>query len=214
MVGYVKKVNLDTIETSEFFKMTYNIDDINKPIIPKGKLTIDLNGKTIIGGVFAESSGVITEGTSDSYPFMVTKGNTLVIEGDGEVKASDAKYSMAVYNDGGSVKIYGGKFSNQGDGCDLIYAANGGEVEIYGGEYRATERSGDVPGTKNKYSALNLKDNTDAKIVVYGGKFYGFDPANNVSEGANTNFVAEGYESVMIGNEEGKEVYEVRKIKE
>ena len=33
-----------------------------------------------------------------------------------------------------------------------------------------------------------------SKITVYGGRFYGFDPANNVSEGPNTNFVAEGYE--------------------
>ena len=33
-------------------------------------------------------------------------------------------------------------------------------------------------------------------ISVTGGKFYRFDPANNVSEGANTNFVAAGYSSV------------------
>ena len=55
--------------------------------------------------------------------------------------------------------------------------------------------------------ALNIKDKDrdNSSITVYGGKFYGFDPANNLSEGKNTNFVAEGYKSIEI--EEG--VFEV-----
>ena len=105
---------------------------------------------------------------------------------------------MAVWSDGGSVTINGGKFYNGGDGCDLIYASAGGNIKIYGGEFHATERSGDVPGTKNRFSALNLKDKSGSSITVYGGTFYGFNPANNVSEGPNTNFVAEGYESKEI----------------
>ena len=35
-----------------------------------------------------------------------------------------------------------------------------------------------------------------ANIVVYGGKFYDFDPHNNTAEGPNTNFCAEGYTTV------------------
>lgn len=211
LVGFIKKVKLEEIELSDYFVLPYNMDDLVKPIVPNGELTINLNGKTIVGGQFTESNGEFKEGTTDSFPFMITKGNTLTIEGDGEVKAQNAQYSMAVYNNGGKVTIKGGKFSNQGDGCDLIYASNGGEIEIYGGEFFATERSGEVPGTKNKYSALNLKDKTNSKIIVYGGKFYGFDPANNVSEGPNTNFVAEGYKSIELGEENGRTIYEVVK---
>ena len=105
---------------------------------------------------------------------------------------------MAIWADGGKVTINNGTFVNHGDGCDLIYASNGAEVKIYGGEFKATENTKTVPGTKNKFSALNIKDKDrgNTKISVYGGKFYGFDPANNLSEGENTNFVAEGYKSV------------------
>ena len=107
---------------------------------------------------------------------------------------------MAVWAQGGKVTINNGKFYNGGDGCDLIYASEGGKIYINGGEFHATERSGEVEGTKNKFSALNIKDKDRAicEIVVRGGTFYGFNPADNVSEEANTNFVDKGYQSVEI----------------
>lgn len=160
--------------------------------------TVLLNGRQITAGKFTENNGNITEGDTDSYVFWVKKGGYLNIDGDGEVRSDDATYSMAVWAKGGKVDIYGGKYYNSGDGCDLIYASEGAEVNIYGGEFHATKRSGEVPGTKNEYSALNLKDNSNSKITVFGGTFYGFNPANNVSEGPNTNFVAEGYQSIEI----------------
>jgi hypothetical protein len=82
----------------------------------------------------------------------------------------------------------------------LIYASNGGKVYIYGGEFKACEMKDGVPGTKQTYSALNIKDADRgiSEILVYGGKFYGFDPGNNTSEGDNTNFVAPGYKSVEV----------------
>ena len=43
---------------------------------------------------------------------------------------------------------------------------------------------------------MNLKDDTGSSIVVKGGTFFEFDPANNLSEGEGTNFVADGYKSV------------------
>jgi hypothetical protein len=79
----------------------------------------------------------------------------------------------------------------------LIYASAGGKVYIYDGEFHANERQEGVSGTANKHSALNVKDSDYksgvSEIVVYGGKFYGFNPENNLSEGPGTNFVAEGY---------------------
>ena len=107
---------------------------------------------------------------------------------------------MAVWAQGGKVTIDNGKFYNGGDGCDLIYASEGGKIYINGGEFHATERSGEVEGTKNKFSALNIKDKDRGicEIVVRGGTFYGFNPADNVSEEANTNFVDKGYQSVEI----------------
>lgn len=185
--------------------------EIKEPIILANgdNLSVNLNEGNIVAGVFAESNGQVTEGDTDSYAFWVKEGGMLSIDGQGEVVAQDAKYSMAVWAQGGTVTIKGGKFFNGGDGCDLIYVSNGGKVYIYGGEFHASNKSGAESGTLNKRSALNIKDADRAisKIVVYGGKFYGFDPANNVSEGANTNFVADGYVSVEVE----ADVFEVRK---
>lgn len=183
----------------ELAKAVENVQRLAMPIQPEGSMVYNLNGFKLIAPVFAESNGEIVEGNSDSYVFWVKKGAELVIEGDGEVVASEAEYSMAVWANGGKVTINGGKFYNNGDNSDLIYASNGSTVEIFGGEFHANENMG-ASGTNNRFPALNIKDKDRANtsIVVYGGKFFGFDPANNVSEGANTNFVAEGYKSIEV----------------
>ena len=179
--------------------LTSNYKPVSPVIITNAVSTVNLNGKKVIAPVFAENGGDVLKGSTDSYAFWVKNGGDLTIEGDGKVIASEAEYSIAVWSNGGKVTIKGGKFYNNGNNSDLIYASNGGTVEIYGGEFHANENKG-AAGTKNRYPALNIKDKDrgTTKIVVYGGKFYGFNPANNVSEGENTNFVAEGYKSVEV----------------
>jgi hypothetical protein len=158
-----------------------------------------LNGKTITSGVFAESNGTINEGTTDSYVFWVKDG-TLNIHGDGEINAADAKYSMAVWADGRTVNIYGGTYKNN-NASDLIYAKNGGVVNIYGGEFIASNKNADTEdGTLEEYSALNLHGTYPGAITVYGGSFYKFNPADNLSENPKVNFVAAGYQSVQNGD--------------
>lgn len=172
-----------------------------------GFKTLDLNGNTIFAPTFIDKS----DNSTNSYGVWV-KGGKLILDGDGEIVAQDADYSMAVWANGGTVVINSGTFRNGGDSCDLIYASNGGNVEIYGGEFIAHgPATGTAPGTKNHYSALNVKDINyklgESSITVYGGRFYKFNPADNMSEGAHTNFVAEGYESVQDGD-----WWEVKKI--
>ena len=184
----------------------------NKPVILTSDIVLDnvlvlnsdativLNGKTITSGVFAESNGTINEGTTDSYVFWVKDGGTLNIHGDGEINAADAKYSMAVWADGGTVNIYGGTYKNN-NASDLIYAKNGGVVNIYGGEFIASNKNADTEdGTLEEYSALNLHDTRPGAITVYGGSFYKFNPADNLSENPKVNFVAAGYQSVQNGD--------------
>lgn len=178
------------------------LQSINKTVVISNNVEIKLNNNTLTGELFTEQNGEIIEGNTDSVAIWAKAGSHVNITGNGEVRSQDAKYSMAVWAQGGTVIINGGKYYNEGDGCDLIYASAGGNVYIYGGEFHATGNSGNSPATKNKFSALNVKDSDYksgvSKIVVYGGKFYGFDPANNVSEGPNTNFVAEGYQSIEV----------------
>lgn len=166
-----------------------------EPIVIEKDVTIDLNGHTLTNTPWDE------DGEANAYVFWVKSGK-LTLVGDGEVVAHDAVYSMAVWANGGDVEINGGTYKNGGDSCDLVYASKKGTVIINGGSFvPAGPASGTVPGTKNPYCALNIKDanRSTCTISVKGGKFYKFDPANNVSEGENTNFVADGYESVKEG---------------
>lgn len=161
-------------------------------------VTINLNGHTLTSNIWDE------DGENNSYVFQVT-GGKLTLEGEGTIEASEAIYSMAVWANGGDVVINGGTYKNHGDSCDLVYASKKGNIVINGGEFVACgPATGTAPGTKNPYSALNVKDadykSKKCSISVKGGKFYMFDPANNLSEGPNTNFVVEGYESVQNGD--------------
>jgi hypothetical protein len=179
-------------------------------VINKGEVCdIDLNGYTIKGGLFTESNGSFTEGNTDSYVFW-NKGGQLNISGNGIIEAQSAKYSMAVWTQNGTTVINDGTYTNAGEGSDLIYVSATGIVEIHGGCFEACVKQPGVDGTKNVRAAINVKDadykKGTAKVTVYGGEFLEFDPADNVSEGPNTNFVVEGYKSTLEGN-----VYKVTK---
>lgn len=169
---------------------------LTAPIAIEKDVTIDLNGYSLTAGTWDE------DGDPNSYVFWVKNG-TLTLNGDGAVIASDATYSMAVWANGGNVVINDGIYTNGGDSCDLIYASKKGAITINGGDFRAAgPASGNAPGTKNPYSAINIKDKDrgTCTVLVKGGKFLEFDPANNLSEGEGTSFLAEGFESVAEGN--------------
>ena len=173
---------------------------VNSIVLSNVDTVVDLNNKVVQAGLFTEQNGSIVKGDSDSYVFWVKDGATLELNGDGIVQSQPAAYSMAVWAQGGTVTINGGTYINAGEGSDLIYASNGGKVYIYDGIFKPCEIQTGVSGTSQKYCALNIKDKDReiSEIKVYGGTFYGFNPANNTSEGPNTNFVADGYESVEI----------------
>ncbi len=169
---------------------------LSAPITIEKDVTIDLNGYTLTNTPWDE------DGESNAYMFWVKKGK-LTLTGNGNVIVPDAVYSMAVWANGGDVEINGGTYKNGGDSCDLVYVSKAGKVEINDGEFVAAgPASGNAPGTKNPYSALNIKDanKSTCSITVKGGKFFKFNPADNLSENPKMNFVAEGYESVADGD--------------
>ena len=144
------------------------------------------------------NNGVITvsEDTVGDGVFKVTAG-TLTLNGQGTINGLGANaYSMAVWaTENGKVIINDGHFTNIGassdfdsEHFDLIYASGNGQIEINGGEFEC-----ETPAW-----ILNIKDKDreTASIVVKGGKFHGFNPADCASEGEHTNFVAPGYKVV------------------
>lgn len=138
----------------------------------------------------------IKEDTIGDGVFTVTNG-TLTLNGKGIINGlGKNNWSMAVWaKENGKVIINDGYFTNVGaesaedsEHFDLIYASGNAQIEINGGEFKC-----ETP----KWT-LNIKDKDreTASIIVKGGKFHGFNPADCDVEGPNTNFVAPGYKVV------------------
>lgn len=180
------------------------------------RINNNLTFKSITSGDFTSGHFVLennakvkfTSTSSTAACGFLYKGFDLVIDmkGDGEYRSVGnplfwLSSVRAVAN------IYGGKFFQDGNSSECIYAEKG-TINIFGGEFHNVKEEGKKNFLLNCFDA-NYKSGK-AKINVYGGKFYGFDPAANAAESADmtTSFVAEGYKSVY--NEEGN-YYEVVK---
>ncbi len=195
----------DVLENGGTIVLTDNLELPNTMLV-EGDVTVDLNGKTIKAGLFAENgSGNISDGATDSYAFWVKQGAKLTINGNGTIETQACKYSIAVWADGGEVVINGGTYKNAGEGSDLIYAKNGGKVIINNGKFIANEKQSGVSGTGELYSALNLHDTTTGNsITVVAGEFVNFNPGNNLSENPKVNFVADGSTLTAVGTKDGE----------
>lgn len=122
--------------------------------------------------------------------FAITVGDMKLHDANGNRTSTMTPASEGLK---GNLVINGGTFFSQPSSSSP--AQSDDEREKYG-NYR--------------HFLLNLFDSFgkrgDASIVVKGGSFIGFDPADNYAEGNNTNFVATGYKSV----EDGEFTYTVK----
>ncbi len=171
---------------------------LDEQLVVENDLVINLNGKTINN----EENLFNEEGENKSWSLISVQNGTLKIKGDGTVKAKENDcYAVDVRN-GAAVVIEGGTFVGN---WSCIYVREGHAV-INGGEYSIQQPAS--AGKEYEY-VLNIFDEARANssITVTGGTFHKFNPANNAAEGANTNFVAEGYESVK---REDTDIYDVK----
>ena len=177
------------IAAGENVKLTANIALTESVVVKDVTSVIDLNGFNLV----AESTDAI-----------VVEGANLTINGNGDVKAAtdDKSSANALWVKYGNVVINGGNYYVGADNTlrnDCIYlgaaslkadAANYvSSITINGGTFEAKAKEYD------QYWVLNVQDDfyrAGSDIVVYGGSFKNFNPANNKSEGPDTNFVAPG----------------------
>lgn len=151
-------------------------------VVNVGKnLTIDLNDNKVT----FTNDGLRVQGRSPDSTAVLTIVGKGVIEGGNDGTSGEENlpaYAMSY----GTLIINGGEFvSNSCAEC--IFAGDDAVVQINGGVFRSTK-----PGNEENGWLLNVKDYSEtAEIVVVGGSFYGYSPAN----GDNTrggSFVAEG----------------------
>ena len=151
------------------------------------EVTLDLNGKTI------SNTTDIWNTAANDWSLLSVRGGSLTIKGAGTLQAKENDCFAVDVMDGGKVVIEDGTYVGN---VHAVYVFEG-SVEIKGGKYSIQQPS-ELPSpygyVLNCYDA-NRKNGT-AKIMVSGGEFEKFNPADCAAEGAHTNFLADGYMSV------------------
>lgn len=131
------------------------------------------------------------------------------MKGNGTFKAKENDCYAVDVRDGSELVIEDGTFIGN---IHAVYVLEG-TAYIKGGFYSVQQKYPDV--NKANEFVLNCYDanreNGTAKIIVTGGTFVNFNPANCQAEGANTNFVAEGYKVVSETKANGDVWYTVVK---
>ncbi len=151
------------------------------------EVTLDLNGKTI------SNTTDIWNTAANDWSLLSVRGGSLTIKGAGTLQAKENDCFAVDVMDGGKVVIEDGTYVGN---VHAVYVFEG-SVEIKGGKYsiqQPSELASPYGYVLNCYDA-NCKNGT-AKIMVSGGEFEKFNPADCAAEGAHTNFLADGYMSV------------------
>lgn len=182
---------LDAISQGEDVDLTISADlATSKEIKVNGsKVTINANGKTV-----ANTADIWNEGTGAWSLVSAQGGAALTVKGNGTFKAKENDCFAVDVQDGSTLVIEDGTFIGN---VHAVYVLEG-TAYIKGGFYSVQQKYSDA--SKADEFVLNCYDanraNGTAKIIVTGGTFVNFNPANCQAEGAHTNFVAEGYKVV------------------
>lgn len=155
------------------------------------EVTLDLNGKTIKNSTDLWDSPTKE---ANNWSLFSVKGGSLTIKGAGTLQAKENDCYAVDVQDGGQVTIEDGTYVGN---IHAVYVYEG-TTEIKGGHYSVQQT---YPDAEKAYGfVLNCYDanrkNGTAKIMVSGGEFEKFNPADCAAEGAHTNFLADGYMSV------------------
>ncbi len=169
------------------------------------EVTLDLNGKSI-----NNTEDIWDDTSHHNWSLISVKGGSLTIKGVGVLKAKENDCYAVDVQDGGHVIIEDGEYIGN---IHAVYVQEG-TAEIRGGKYSVQQKYPDA--SKADEFVLNCYDrnraNGTAKIIVTGGDFVNFNPADCQAEGAHTNFLAEGYHSTKTEYGEDKTIWTVEEI--
>ena len=172
---------------------------ITKPTV------IDLSGNTV-----SLDSG---KGNSNWAAFYLSgRSANVTVNGDGKIEASATTGAYCFHLSGSlfsrpTLTINGGTYAGQPTAVNVQF----GTAYINGGFFDCGP-AGTVDEDKYRYTLNCIDDNYDngwAKIIVTGGTFVNFNPADNQAEGPGTNFVAEGYKVISEEQPDGDVWYTV-----
>lgn len=163
---------------------------VNEPIsvATDAEVTLDLNGKTVT------NTEDLWDEATEKYSIFEVAGGALTLKGDGTVKAKENDCYALLVSDGGHLIIEDGTYVGNIDALHVYE----GLAEIKGGSY-SIQQLCPLTGHGPYDFVLNCKNENyaagKANIIVTGGSFQGFDPANAKSDDA-ASYLAPGYISV------------------
>lgn len=164
-------------------------DDIapSDTVVASGTVQLNMNGKKL-----ANTADIWSD--NDWSLVSAQNGANLTITGNGTFAAKENDCYAVDVQDGSTVTITSGTFNGN---IHAVYVLEGTAI-IQGGFYSVQQKYPD--SAKADEFVLNCYDanraNGTAKIIVTGGTFVNFNPADCQAEGAGTNFVADGYKVV------------------
>lgn len=163
------------------------VEDLNpaEVVVSTANTTLNMGGKTVA------NTNDVWEVTPNSWSLVSARAGELTIEGDGTFKAKENDCFAVDVQDGAKVVIKDGTFIGN---IHAVYVYEG-ELVVEGGFFSVQQKYQDA--AKADEFVLNCYDANraagTAKITVKGGTYVNFNPADCMAEGANTNFVADGY---------------------
>ena len=221
----------DTVENDSFDNM-YDANATYYPVIDLaglkdavkngGNVAVDADVQVSGGNTYAERT-IISKPTTlqlnkkitspDNMGYNSINFAALLVAADTTINAGEnggidtgvnGAYAINVIS-GANLVINGGTYYGGGTAVQV----QEGTLTITGGHF-AVEAFGEPYGYNFLLNCLdaNYKNGT-AKIIVKGGTFVNFNPANCKAEGAGTNFVAEGYGVVATPQANGDVWYTV-----
>lgn len=180
-------------------------DDINPTAtasVTAKDVTLDMNSKE-----FANANDLWGKKPNNWSLVSAQEGASLTITGDGTFKAKENDCYAVDVQDGSTVTIEDGTFVGN---IHAVYVEKG-TAYIKGGTFSVQQKYPDA--SKADEFVLNCYDanraNGTAKIIVTGGTFINFNPADCQAEGEHTNFVADGYTVTQATQENGDIWYTV-----
>ena len=208
----------DTVETDGFGRADYDAE-ATFPVTDSGSLVTALERGGLVSAVsdFTWDEAVTMAGGTQSVlnleqdaVITVTRGGIvdvngkaqLTLQGTGRMEQDmNSELGFLVRaSDDSKVVIREGTYIS---GLTCIQAGGNAQVEIYGGHFEA------LTNWNKTYWLLNLIDNSNASITVYGGTFVNFDPSHSRTENPEANFVADGYKVVSEAQASGDIWYTV-----
>lgn len=156
--------------------------EIEETVIVTKTIKLDMNGKKLFN-----TKDIWNESTGHWSLISVRENGDLTITGNGifDAKENDT-YAIDLYDDDVRCTIENGTFNGNVHAVYVLHGlliVNGGTFSV---QQTYTDPNKAYEFTLNCYDA-SYKDGS-AQIIVNGGSFYKFDPANNKAEGENTSF--------------------------